>query len=540
MTPCIAIDSQNQILVIWAEMDWPIPDIADILYMTKNDSTWSPIMESVSQLYDSRFPSLVVDRNDIFHMTFQDGLSLQEGDVFYRSFNFFDVFWSNIERIHQNPQPSSFPDIAVSADGTPHILWVHVFNDDGNSRIVMKSKSQTGWPDKFKSISKNTIDFSIHPSLAEKEKILYTAWEDNRTGTPKIFFNYKKAEFWGAPLQVSDQENDTWPKISIDHRNNVHIIYSSSTGNVFHVHRQADTWKTPVILSSGVSPTGAKDFKITKNNLLHTVWKQNNGNSTCIYYSRGTTDGNWLQPIQVAPGTNADFPRLCISDNDEIHIVWTDIGIGGTRDVYYKKISLLGKKPTVGLNASASQGIIPSEIHFDASTSTAGNGQILSCWWDFGNSSAMIEGSQTTHNFTTPGIHTVKLFVTNTQLLSSVKSIDINILAGPFPPTNIQVSSVEEGGLLFREKINVVSWKENPENTPSVTIKYYRIYRKLKTKDNNAFKQIGQVSGASFIYVDRNFVFSKDYYLYDYAVSSIDNHDREGQLGPALAKAMTK
>ncbi|MCK4337802.1 MAG: hypothetical protein KAX11_07645, partial [Candidatus Aminicenantes bacterium] len=78
MTPCIAIDSQNRILVIWAEMDWPIPGIADILYMTKNDSKWSPILESVSQLYDSQFPSLAADRNDIFHMTFQDGLSLQE------------------------------------------------------------------------------------------------------------------------------------------------------------------------------------------------------------------------------------------------------------------------------------------------------------------------------------------------------------------------------------------------------------------------------------------------------------------------------
>jgi hypothetical protein len=77
-------------------MDWPIPGIADILYMTKNDLKWSPIMESVSQLYDSQFPSLAIDRNDIFHMTFQDGLSLLEGDVFYRCFNFFDMFWSNI------------------------------------------------------------------------------------------------------------------------------------------------------------------------------------------------------------------------------------------------------------------------------------------------------------------------------------------------------------------------------------------------------------------------------------------------------------
>jgi PKD repeat protein len=404
----------------------------------------------------------------------------------------------------------------------------------------MKSKSQTSWPDTFKSVSKNTMDFSIHPSIAEKEGILYAAWEDYRTGIPKIFFNDKKAEFWRTPLQVSGQENDTWPTISIDHRNNVHIIYSSSTGNVFHVHRKADTWKTPVILSSGVSPPSAKDFKITKNNLLHAVWRQNSRGSTHIYYCRGTTGGNWLQPIQVASGTNAGFPRLCISDNDKIHIVWTDVGIGGTRDVYYKKTSLPGTKPTVRLIASLSQGIVPSNIHFDASTSTAGSGQILSYWWDFGNGSAMVEGSQTTHNFTTPGVHTVRLFVTNTQLLSSVKSINIDILDGPFPPINIQVASVEEGGLFYKEKINVVTWTENPINTASVTIKYYRIYRKLKTKDSSTFKQIGQVSGALFVYVDRNFVFSQDRYLYNYAVSCIDNQDREGPLGQAQATAMTK
>jgi hypothetical protein len=130
--------------------------------------------------------------------------------------------------------------------------------------------------------------------------------------------------------------------------------------------------------------------------------------------------------------------------------------------------------------------------------------------------------------------------VTNTQLLSSVKSINIDILDGPFPPINIQVASVEEGGLFYKEKINVVTWTENPINTASVTIKYYRIYRKLKTKDSSTFKQIGQVSGALFVYVDRNFVFSQDCYLYNYAVSCIDNQDREGPLGQAQATAMTK
>ncbi len=533
LTPAIAVDSRGRILVVWAEMDWPIPGIADILYRTNGNSQWSAALESISQLYDARFPSLAVDNQDVFHMTYQDGPTLLEGDAFYRTFNFFDMFWSNIERIHRNPQASSTPAITVSPGGIPHVLWVHVFDEAGHSRIVMKTRESAGWPEKFISVSKNTANSSTYPSAAEKNGILFAAWEDDRTGTPEIFLNEKIAAFWGAPLQVTSQGVNTRPALAVDLQNGIHILYSSGDSSVFHIRRRWDAWKIPVLLSSGTSPAGAKDLAVSKNNILHAVWKQIAGGNTRIFYSRGTPQGTWLKPVQVALGKESDSPRLCITDNDEVHVVWTDKGIGEKRDVYLKTLFLPGTRPSAHMASSFQEGIVPLSVQFDASGSAAGDGQVLSSWWYFGDQSAPTKGTQVTHTFSSPGVYTVSLFVTNSGLLSSVASTQITVLAGPYPPTNIQVVPVEEGGLFWREKINVVSWTPNPKNTAPHIVSTYRIYRKLKTEDRDAFTRIGQATAGRTVFSDRDFVFPQDRNLYDYGVSSVDGEGREGPIGAA-------
>jgi hypothetical protein len=124
--------------------------------------------------------------------------------------------------------------------------------------------------------------------------------------------------------------------------------------------------------------------------------------------------------------------------------------------------------------------------------------------------------------------------VTNSLLLVGYESKTIQILPGPYPPVNIQVRKIENRGLFYREMINALTWEENPKNRDKVTILSYNIYRKLKNQEDDQFKKIGQVDANTYEYMDRNFLSSEESDLYVYAVSAVDDQEREGPKGLAV------
>ncbi|MFC2156966.1 PKD domain-containing protein [Acidobacteriota bacterium] len=530
--PRIAVDSQDRILVIWGEMDWPIPDIVDILYTALEDGVWRNLDQTLSQLYDSRFPSLEVDTEDRFHMAFQDGLTLKRGDVFYRTFRFADNFWSNIERLHQNPQPSSFPEVTVDPSGVPHILWVHEYDDKGNTKIVLKSKDGGLWPGMFRNISKNLDNVTQHPTIKAGPNGVSAAWELLESGATELIYSETVNGNWPQPISLAKGDNPSWPALDIDKQGNIHILYGTETGNVLHVRRSQGVLSTPTIISSGFSPAGLKDLVVHKNNTLHAVWTQKKGTNFSIFYSTGWPNGQWRGPLRVAVGDNADAPQLAVDSDGNAHIVWQETGYLGKPDIFYKKIILPGAHPTALIVPSAESGINPSTILLDGSSSTPGQGNIVSYWWDFGDGTPMVQGASVSHTYTAPGTYTARLYVTNTDVLSSSSTLSLEILAGPYPPENISIQKATIGGLLYRKDVNILTWTANPKNQGVSPSKYY-IFRKLKTRGKEYFKKIAEVDGSAFRYTDLDFSHARDRDLYDYALSSVDAGGQEGPLGMA-------
>ena len=530
--PRIAVDSLDRILVIWAEMDWPIPDIVDILYTALENGVWRNLDQTVSQLYDSRYPALEVDAEDTFHMAFQDGLTLKRGDVFYRTFRFDDNFWSNIERLHQNPQPSSFPEVTVDAAGIPHILWVHEYDDKGNTKIVLKSKEGGVWPGTFKNISKNWDNVTQHPAIKAGPNGVSGAWELLESGATELIYSETINGNWPRPISLVKGDNPSWPAMNIDKQGDIHILYGTETGNVFHVRRSRGALSTPTIISSGLSPAGIKDIVVHKNDTMHAVWKQKTGSKVSIFYCAGWPNGQWQAPVRVAAGDNADAPQLAVDSDGNAHIVWQDTGYLGKPDIFYKKVILPGVRPTAVIVPSSMSGIKPIQIQMDGSSSTPGQGQIVSYRWDFGDGTSMAQGASVSHTYTVPGTYTVRLYVTNNALLSSSTTQTLDILGGPFPPENISIQKTRIGGLLYRKDVNILTWTANPKNQGVNLTKYY-IYRKLKTLGEDYFKKIAEVDGSILRYIDLDFSRARDRDLYDYALSSVNGEGQEGPMGMA-------
>jgi len=530
--PNIAIDSKGRILVLWDEMDWPLIGIADVLYVTKEKGQWSEIKETISQLYDARNPHLFTDSNDILHLTYDDGKSETTRDIFYRSFSFAEGHWSNIQRVCLNNLNSSNPKIVVDSEAKIYVIWAQQYGQDAKTKIVMNSKNEEEtWAETFENISGNKNSSAIHPCFEARNRNIYACWMDNRDGVWNLFFNEKINEEWKIPTNLNDSGEKFMPSLVLDKEGNVHIICSSKEGNILYLRKANQTWSSPLIISTGFSPARFSDLKLFKDNTLHAVWIQEAESGVSICYGRATSEGNWFAPIQISAGKDADHPKIELDDSGNAHIVWEDAGQNNKKDIFYTTVSPPGSKPISIFTSSEDSGIVPLTVDFDASGSLSGEKEIRSYWWNFGDGSEMEEGRQISHTYNKAGIFPVKLYVTNRQLLVGFQSKEIQILSGPFPPINILVKKTEERGLFYREKINAIIWTENPKNKGQVSISHYNIYRRFKDQEITEFKKIGQVSGQTFKYADRDFLSPEERDKFIYALSAVDDKGREGPMG---------
>lgn len=534
--PKIAIDPKGRILILWSEMDWPLQGIADVLYVTLENGHWSEIKETVSQLYDARSPDLMADASGKFHLTYDDGQSETTRDIFYRNFSIEEDEWSNIQRVCLNDSNSSNPRIAVDQNGKIYVMWSQQYGQAAHTKIVMNTQEdEMTWPEAFEDVSRNENSSAIHPSFEVKNRDVYACWMDDQDGTWDLFLSEKILDEWSPPIRLNNAGEKCWPSLVLDKENNIHILYSTNEGDIFYMKRVNNMWSFPLIISSGLCPSCIPTLKLFKNNTLHAVWIQEIDSSTYIFYARGTSEGHWRKPIQIPVQEGADKPEIEIDDEGNTHIVWEDVGNDNNKDIFYTEIIQPGSNPTADISSSKDAAIVPFTVTFDASNSNAGEGVIISYWWDFGDGSEMEKGAQVSHTYSKTGIFPVKLYVTNSQLLVGFQTKDIHILPGPFPPIDILVKETQEGGLFYREKINALTWKENPENKGQVLISHYNIYRKQKNQDQAEFNKIGQVNNSIFKYADRDFLSSEERETYTYAISSVDDKGREGPFGFALS-----
>ena len=534
--PDIAFDSKGRVVAVWVEGDWPIPNIREVFFSVRQNGFWFPGRETFSQLYDACLPALFVDHNDTFHLVYADGKNSSSRDIFHRRLELEDGFWSNVERVLRHVLDSSNPGIAVSAEGTVYALWEQVVASADQIKIVMNSKPEgQPWGDKWVNVSLNVNSKTAFPSLREHDGILHACWMDNRNGSWDIFYSQRLSGYWNWPEGLGGLEVKLHPAMSLDQNGQVHIVYGTDGGDIFHVRRINQTWSPPQLISSAAYPGGPLDMQTFPNGILHAVWPETTATGVSLYYSRAAADGTWQQPFKIADGTDAASPKIASDPEGQAHVVWADQGIVGKSDIFYLQVIPPGSSPDAQMTHSASEGIVPFTAIFDASPSSTPQDQIISYWWNFGDGTDKEQGLQVSHTYETAGTFTARLYVTNSQLNVDTDSVEIQILAGPFPPLDVTVQKAENKALFYREEINSISWTENPKNNAFSPVDSYFIYRRLKSQGEKYFSKIGQVEAETFIYPDRLIFNPDDMEIYAYAVSAVDAQGREGPKAEALS-----
>jgi len=74
---------------------------------------------------------------------------------------------------------------------------------------------------------------------------------------------------------------------------------------------------------------------------------------------------------------------------------------------------------------------------------------------------------------------------------------------------------------------NEITWLRNPKNEGLFNLQKYNVFRKKLTEDNSAYVWIYAVSPGGVSFVDGLFDSAEERDVYTYAVSSVDDYERE-------------
>ncbi len=281
MYPSIAVDSNNNLYVVWQGCHTGSPIYSQICYR-KYDGGWGAIDYITSDLdWDHRNPDISVDGNDHLHVVFQKVDYIGGpwcpngcGPAFYT--NNIQGDWSNPDRIGEGAEYNDvFPSISIGPDNYLHVAW-----DAGGHR------NYACW----------------HPAYRRNNTLF---WEQ-----VKSFPCY-----------------DGLPSIAVDSAGNVHNVvkYYYGTSGVLYRMRDNTDWILEEIVREKVPSYDVKHPSIAtdSNDYLHVVWNENG----IINYCKKTTSWSGIDPIIV--DTDSTSPKLIWSWYPEVNGVRTNVPKNG-------------------------------------------------------------------------------------------------------------------------------------------------------------------------------------------------------------------
>lgn len=429
--PYIIIRPSGEIMVVWTD-DGHFNGGGSLWFRTNIEGQgWSNKQQIEGAT--SAYPRLALDRSGNVHMAYWAGWGSYARDIYYRMYA--NGRWSDRELIYDSwGYNSSW--VQIDVDGSRiGVLWCHNYAKPTPMDVVYIEKPIGGsWPSQYVSVSRARSSTSIHPFLKMKNGNAYATWMDDNHGLHNwnVYYSERINGYWSNPSRLVPSGNQYLPVVAIDGYENVHMIYTGRGGPTYYMRKggAGAGWTTPDIISTANTDITTHSYMKYANGLLHAVWRQREGSGQYIFYCCGNTNGGWDVPIKVSHAGSGEFPLLDVDKQGRVHIVYSDTGVGGERDVFYVRLDQITSFPIANFNAVPTQGDPPLYVSFDASASYDPDGKIIAYNWDFGDG-ASGEGVQTNHIYTKKGVHTVTLTVSDDDEQSSTGNATITVGSPP-------------------------------------------------------------------------------------------------------------
>ncbi len=224
--PVLAIDSQDQIHVIW--QDSRSGDTVDLFYKTFDESGWSSnqqITEGEGILPGSGLadrPSLAIDSQNQLHVSWGDNrISMNNYEIFYKMIN--DGNWIADERVTNVWGKSKNPSLVVDSTDTLHLVWED--DREGNKELYYQTKSYSGQWNEAERLTDAEKDSILPIIIADSQDNLHVVWIDQRNGDWEVFYKTRTGTTWSPDQQLTKGNFARSLTATVDVFDNLHIVF---------------------------------------------------------------------------------------------------------------------------------------------------------------------------------------------------------------------------------------------------------------------------------------------------------------------------
>ncbi|MFH1575089.1 MAG: PKD domain-containing protein, partial [Acidobacteriota bacterium] len=428
--------------------------------------------------------------------------------------------WDAAKIMYQGSVKQQAPAIEIDSNDVAHIVFTPVLVL-GGIRVVRHCRwTGSGWTSPQDVSSTGLLHY---PALDERGNNLYCCWQvgayGNGTG---VHTNNRVGGSWTGITTVPDSAGVTYCDVAVSPSLDKYYYVWDGGGEVWCNLGQTGEPPPPPpggypVASFFFSPTsGSPPLVVTFDG---TSSYDSDGNIVSYSWSFGDgTTGSGAIVTHTFRTRGVFTVRLTVTDNE---------GKQGSTSRTVEVIQV-NEPPTAEFGYSPGTGIFPVEITFDGSPSRDPDGGIVQYSWNFGDG-GRASGRVVRHTYTRWGTFSVGLTVRDDRGATANKVRNIEILR-LFQPLDISWQTHKDESLFQTRHVNQVSWNRNPANDAlgvQLQIVLHRVWRKKTGESDIAYKLIGEVSGETYAYMDKD-AGVKDTYVYTVTVR--DNHGHESPI----------
>jgi murein DD-endopeptidase MepM/ murein hydrolase activator NlpD len=341
-TPALTSDINGNLHVIWTEQDG---SIFTILHKIFNGTTWSENHDIGQGITGSH--SIAVDSMGNIHLVYREGGS-RPHKGYYRIFD--GNSWSDSKEIYGDEfgtNHTDYPALAIDQQNIPHVVWSNAPDISGAAPTVYYSYiSGDNWVEP-RPISANADSANI---IADQLGRVNLVWRNR--GDNAVYYRYKTnsngVDTWTQPYLV--WQNAYKPDLAVDSKGNVHIVWETITTNkIFYsqwILEQSEnpSWTARTQLSNEGDFTQLPSISVDNKNDVHVIWQEIINGYFDVFYKYRNQSTIWSEEQEnISNSAQASIQPQITSDlGGNLHAVWSDATPDTIWDIFYSS------KPTEG------------------------------------------------------------------------------------------------------------------------------------------------------------------------------------------------
>jgi hypothetical protein len=438
---------------------------------------------------------------------------------------------------------ASSPSITIDANGRGHLAWA---NRTGGTCEVWYARNNNpldanGWTTQIKIASNTGSVWWTFPEIdCDNAGNAYVCWQDSRPGNDEIFVRKVNSNgTLASEVNVSQSgASSTDPDIAVN-KNSGHIYVAwAESGEIFGNAFQGSGWTGPTNITNTAAESGRPAIAADNGGNVHLVYHEKSGSNYEIFYQTSFGGGGGSTTTSTSSTTTVGSSTTTTAGSS------TTTSTRTTTIASTSTTTSIPPRPSPPLDPVLDTQLDSSEaqkLNLLAWQRNPNNQYIeLESYRVYRKRANMPDSdfirigsvSPNTFGYTDSGLPMDQKFaywVTAMPRNTSAQESDGSELvteAAAFPPLGVGCLTVINSSLFRREKINVISWRNNPLNN-AVAVFQYNIYRKKSDQEETQFQKIASVGGALLEYQDRRLSFSESY---DYVVTAVEAGGGESRI----------